>query len=179
MNDFGTAISFLQFLGINPSERPFLILGLLIIGVGIILYIRISKIKNTLEKVKLNIKAIVSFLATAKPKFDSGLIEAMSPLRIKPEGYEILEKSGFKKIMEDLDSRKEILDCISGQNPTTKLDVEKYSTVLFGTLLDNKEFMNPIKTYLYNFPDHRDIFPTLAGIYIRDEYLKEHQEVIN
>ncbi len=37
--------------------------------------------------------------------------------------------------------------------------------------------MNPIKTYLFNNPNARESYQTLAGLYIRDEYLEDHPEI--
>lgn len=145
-------------------------------AVMFVFYLRLNRFEKVLNKIKLNIKAIVTFLATDRPKFDTSIIEAMSPLQIKPNGYSILEESGFKTLIENGDNRKKVLCCISDQNPTAKLDVEKYAIVYFSTLLEN-DFMNPIKTYLYEHPNVREIFPTLAGLYIRDEYLKDHPEI--
>ena len=169
-------ISLLQLFGITPDRYPFLVLAILIVFCAAVIYIRVNKINNTLNKVKLNIKAIVTFLSTDRPNFDIAIIEAMSPLRIKEKGYEILEESGFRRIMSDSEKRAKILSCIADQDPTTKLDVEKTAIVFFATLLEN-EFMNPIKSYLYEHPDNREVFPTLAGLYIRDEYLKDHLEI--
>lgn len=173
-------ISLLQLFGITPDKYPFLVLAVLIIAGDAFIYFTINKdikkINRTLEKVKLNIKAISTFLTTDRPRFDISIIEAMSPLNIKEKGYQILEESGFKAMMSDPEKRAKILACVADQNPTTKLDVEKTSIVFFATLLEN-EFMNPIKSYLYEHPDNREVFPTLAGLYIRDEYLKDHLEI--
>jgi len=38
--------------------------------------------------------------------------------------------------------------------------------------------MNPIKTYLFDNPSARESYQTLAGLYIRDAYLKDHPEII-
>jgi hypothetical protein len=37
--------------------------------------------------------------------------------------------------------------------------------------------MLPIKVYLYNTPKDGEMFSRLAGLYIRDEYLKDHPEI--
>lgn len=168
-------LELLTLFGVTPDKYPFLVLGILIVAGVIYLRVVLGQTNKTISKVKLNIKAIVTFLATGGTKFDPSIIESMSPLQIKPNGDRILTESGFKTIMSS-ENRTDILRCISEQNPTTKLDVEKYSIVFFSTLLEN-EYMNPIKTYLYNHPEHRPYFQTLAGLYIRDEYLKEHLEI--
>ena len=107
---------------------------------------------------------------------DPTLIRSMSPLTIQPAGYTILENSGFKTIMDNQVHRQVILKFIADASPNTRLDVEQKALILFSTLMLN-EYMNPIKTYLYDNPAAREIFPTLAGLYIRDEYLKDHPEI--
>ena len=167
----------LSLFGITPDKYPFLVLAILIVAGVIYLRVVLGQTNKTINKIKLNIKAIVTFLATTpRSKLDTSLIESMSPLQIKEAGYTILEESGFKTIMENAEYKSKVLACISDQNPTAKLDVEKYSIVYFSTLLEN-EFMTPIKTYLYNHPEKAEIFPTLAGLFIRDEYLKVHTEI--
>jgi hypothetical protein len=180
-------ITLLNFFGITPDKYPFLVLGILmVIGFVVVngnfnkkmdkLGKRIDHLERTLEKVKLNMKAIITFLATTQENFDPSIIESMSPLQIKPQGYEILNESGFIEIMQNAEMRRKILSYVDDQEPTAKLDVEKYAIVCFNTILE-EEFMRPVKTYLYNYPNQRQSFPTLAGLYIRDEYLKEHPEI--
>ncbi len=174
-------VTLLNFFGITPDKYPSLVLGIWILALALWQNSKINKmgasINATLAKIKSNIKVIVTFLATMYPeKFDTRLIEAMSPLRIKEGGYEILKESGFTAIMENKNHRSEILACIASQDPKSKLDVERYAIVYFPTLLE-EDFLLPIKTYLYNFSKNREIFPMLAGLYIRDEYLKDHPEI--
>ena len=173
-------VSLLTLFGITPDKYPFLVLAILVVACTAFIYFTINteikRIHRSLDKIRLNIKAIVTFLATDRPRFDISIIEAMSPLRIKDKGYEMLDQSGFTEIMTDNEKRSKILACIADQNPNTKLDVEKTAIVSFATLLENP-FMNPIKTFLYEHPDNRNVFPTLAGVFIRDEYLKDHSEI--
>jgi hypothetical protein len=114
--------------------------------------------------------------ATNRGKLDTALIQVMSPMFITEKGHKLLEDSGFKSIFDDPAHREEFLTYLSTQNPTTKLDVETQAIISFATFLE-KDFMSPIKTYFYNNPSTRDSFRTLAGLYIRDEYLKDHPEI--
>ena len=66
---------------------------------------------------------------------------------------------------------------LQSQNPRPKLDVESFAIVSFATFLE-KDCMNPIKTYLFDNPSARESYQTLAGLYIRDAYLKDHPEII-
>lgn len=173
-------LSFLASLGITPGTYPFIYLTVVILGASFFLNKsfgkKIKSLDETVQKVKTNIKVIVTFLATDRPRFDSNIIEAMSPLQIQEKGYDIIRSSGLDKMMGDSETRKKILACVEEQNPRTKLDVENTSIVCFGILM-TKDFMAPIKTYLYNFPNVRDVFPTLVGLYIRNAYLNDHPEI--
>ena len=166
--------SFLQAFGITPDKYPFAVLGILII-VGTI-YIRLS-IGKKLSKVKDNVLVVITHLATSRSaRLNTDLIVSMSPLQIPPAGFVVVEQSGLKKIMDNPDCHKVILKQIEDMQPATKLDVEQKSIVLFETIMLNS-FMNPVKTYLYENPPMREIMPVLAGLYIRDFYLKAHPEI--
>jgi hypothetical protein len=170
-------VSLLNLFGITPDKYPFLILGLLIIAAAG--YIRLS-IGRTMGKMKDNILVIVTYLSTSaanRGKLDTSLIQIMSPMIITPQGYEALASSGFKAIFDIPKHRAQIMSYLRSQNPRTKLDMESLSIVSFATFLE-KNFMDPIKTYLFNNPSARESYQTLAGLYIRDEYLKDHPEII-
>jgi hypothetical protein len=170
-------ISLLNLFGITPDKYPFLVLGLLIIaGTG---YIRFS-IGRTMGKMNDNILIIITYLSTSvanRGKLDTSLIQMMSPMRITLRGHDALANSGFKEIFDTPKHRAQFMSYLQSQNPRTKLDVESFAIVSFATFLE-KDFMNPIKTYLFNNPHARETYQTLAGLYIRDEYLKDHPKII-
>lgn len=169
-------IDLLNLLGITPDKYPFLLLGILLIS-GIV-YIRLS-LGGKLGKIKDNVLVIITHLSSSasnRGRLDTNLIQVMSPLRITEQGYKALEDSGFKSIIDTPEHRAQFMAYLLAQNPRTRLDVESYAIVSFATFLE-KDFMSPIKTYLYNNPTKRNSFRTLAGIYIRDEYLKDHPEI--
>lgn len=166
----------LEMFGITHDKYPFLVLGILIVA-GFI-YLRFS-IGNKLGKVKDNVLIIITHLsasASRRGRLDTALIQVMSPMVITEQGQTVLNESGFKNIIATPEHRAEFIAYIQAQNPNTKLDVESYSIISFSTFLE-REFMNPIKTYLYNNPNMRDVYTTLAGLFIRDEYLKDHPEI--
>lgn len=166
----------LNAFGITPERYPFLVLGILIIGGTV--YIRYS-IGNKLGKIKDNVLIIVTHLsnsASARGRLDTNLIQVMSPMAITPKGHDILVESGFTTIMNTPEKRKEILSHLHKQNPDTKLDVENQAILSFASVLE-MECVNPIKGYLYNHPHIREVYTTLAGLLIRDEYLKDHPEI--
>jgi len=174
-------ITFLSFFGATPGNSPFLVLGALMVGLTLWQNAKLNafekRIEVTLGKIKTNIKVIVTFLATVYPdRFDVSLIEGMSPLRIKEGGYDILNRSGFAAIMKNREFRNKILSYVAEENPASKLDVQNYAIIYFPTILE-EDFMLPIKAYLYNFPKDGEMFSRLAGLYIRDEYLKDHLDI--
>jgi len=170
-------ITLLNLFGITPDKYPFLVLGLLIIAVAG--YIRFS-IGGTMGRMKDNILVIITYLSTNAPnrgKLDTSLIKMMSPMRITPQGHEVLVDSGFMAVFNTPRYKAQYMSYLRSQNPRTKLDVESLAIVSFATFLE-KDFMNPIKTYLFNNPAVRETYQTLAGLYIRDEYFKDHPEII-
>ena len=169
-------IEFLNLFGISPDKYPFLVLGLLIIACAG--YIRFS-IGRKLGKIKDNVLVVITHLSNStsrRGRLDTSLIQVMSPMVITTGGHQVLSDSGFKTIMDNAQHRTEVLSHISEQEPKTRLDVENLAIVSFATILE-RDFMGPIKTYLYNNPNSRESYITLAGIFIRDEYLKDHPEI--
>ena len=181
-------LGFLNFFGFTPASHPDIVLGVLIIAAVIYLRtsimtsansigVRIDAIESVMDKMKSNIKVIATFLSADRPTFNVGLLEAMSPLQIKPDGMKILEESGFKGVIDSSEENKrKFFDYITEQEPNSKLDVENYSVMAFAALL-SESFMKPVQNYLYNFPNNREVFPYLAGVYIRDLYLVAHPEI--
>ena len=169
-------LSLLQSFGITPDKYPFLVLAILIIA-GFI-FIRLS-IGGKLNKVKENVLIVITYLssrATNRGRLDTTLIRNMSPMTIMEKGKQILDDSGFIEIFDKSDNREKILSYLLKRSPKTKLDVETLAIITFSTFL-KEDFMSPIKTYLYEHSDTREDYMTLAGLYIRDEFLKEHPEI--
>lgn len=169
-------VSLLNLFGITPEKYPFLVIGFLIIG-GVV-YIRVS-IGGKLGKIKDNVLIVITHLSSAASKrgrLDTSLIQVMSPMTITDQGHAVLQDSGFKTVMGIAAHRSEVMNAIATQEPKTKLDVENYSIVYFSTFLE-RDFMQPVKTYLYNNPNIRESYTTLAGVFIRDEYLRDHPEI--
>ena len=167
-------LDILTAFGITPDKYPFFFLACLII-IGFI-YVRIS-LGNPLAKVKENIIVIVTHLTSSRAKLNPTLIKQMSPLQIQPEGQKILVDSGFVDFFSNSLNKQKFIDIVLAQKPKTKLDVESYSIYSFLELMTKDGEMNNIKSYLYQHPDIRETFPTLAGVYIRDSYLTEHPEI--
>ena len=169
-------IQLLQLFGITPDKYPFLVLGILIIA-GFI-FIRIS-IGGKLNKVKENVLIVITYLssrATNRGRLDTSLIRSMSPMTITEKGKKVLDDSGFTAIFNNSNNQDKIMSYLLKRNPKTKLDVESFAIVAFSIFL-TEDFMSPVKTYLYEHPGSREDYMTLAGLYIRDEFLKKHLEI--
>jgi hypothetical protein len=176
-------INLLQFLGFTPDQYPFLVLGVFILAGFVYMRISMGKqlepINTKLGKVKDNVVVIITHLsatASARGRLDTNLIQVMSPMVLTDQGRQVLNDSGFVDIVESPACRAEVLSYLDRQLPNTRLDVENQAILSVSALLE-KDFMNPVKVYLYNNPNIRETFVTLAGIYIRDEYLKDHPEI--
>lgn len=169
-------ISIFTYLGITHDKiLPILIIGIFLYCMSVKF---LKPIKTTLGNVKDNILVIATHLSsTARAKLDSNLIKQMSPLTIQPEGLKILEDSGFVTAFNLSGNKEKIFRVIQDRSPKTKLEVENHSIFAFLDLMINDAFLNPIKAYLYQHPDVRDTYPTLAGVYIRDKFLEEHLEI--
>lgn len=167
-----TVVQFLEFFGITPTTRPFFCLALLVIA-GFI-YMRIS-IGRPVSKMKDNLLVLITHLASSRGKLDTSLIKQMSPLQIQPAGQAILQEVGFPKIFED--NKEKFFSIIRNKKPQTKLEVESYAIYSFIEVMTTDGILNRVKVYLYEHPNIRETFPTLAGVYIRDKYLEENQNI--
>jgi hypothetical protein len=133
-----------------------------------------------LGRIKDNVMVVITHLsssASINSRLEPSLIQVMSPMVLTEKAIEILKESGFIAVMNNPQKRRSILHEVSTQNPQTKLDVESYAVIATSVFLE-KDFMNPVKAYLYNNPNIRETFAVLAGIYIRDEFFKDHPEII-
>ncbi len=166
-----TIKDWLTILGI-----PAIIVALLFIGRKLQI---LDDLKKTVEKIKHNIKAMADSMINSDLVFDHTKLQSYSPFKLTEKGKEYLEKIGF---ISTFNSNKEIFfDCIDMDHPKTKYDVElaAYRSML---LLRNKEdLMKPIKIHLYNNPNDEESFESIsryAGVYIRDQYLDLHPEIV-
>ena len=165
--------SILTTIGFPPSTHPFIFLAILIIlgFISIALYLG-----KPLRRIRENVLVIITHLSTAnRGKLDTNLIKQMSPLQIQPAGQKVLDDSTFTKIFNE--NKNKFFATIDEKNPQTKLEVENYSIYSFSDIFIKDEALNPVKAYLYQNPSIRETFPTLAGVYIRDEYLRCHPEI--
>lgn len=135
----------------------------------------LNDLKETMDKVKHNIKVIYDTLLQSKIKFDPTEIRSFSPFQLTEEGMQKIKNLSFDDIFAK--NKSDFLTFIDSEQPKTKYDVEIASIKSVIVLFD-KEYFSPVKSYLYNNPevDERTLRTTL-GIYIRDQYFVSHPEI--
>lgn len=148
---------------------------------GALLYIGkqlhiLSELKKTSDTIKHNVKVISDFLAKKSSfHFDTSELKNYSPLSLTPEGNQFITKLGFNNVFSE--HKADFFNYIVEQNPALKYDVE-LSAIKSITFLADKPYMEFLKVFFYNTPNRNmgNTAPTL-GVYVRDEYLKEHPEI--
>lgn len=148
---------------------------------GALLYIGkklqiLNELKKTSETIKHNVKVISDFLTKKSSlHFDPCELKNYSPLTLTPQGSEFIKKLGFDNAFKE--NKLDFFHCIDEEKPKLKYDVE-LSAIKSISLLSDKPYMEFLKVFFYNNPDRNmgNVSPTL-GVYVRDEYLKEHAEI--
>ncbi len=135
----------------------------------------LDELKITTDKIKANLKVVCDFLIR-KANFNPAELQGYSPLQLTPEGREFISKSGFESIFNTY--KADFFHWIDNEKPKLKYDVEAAS-IKSVFILSDKEYMRFLKIFFYNEPKRNmeNTAPTL-GIYIRDQYLAEHPEII-
>lgn len=135
----------------------------------------LNDLKETMDKVKHNIKVICDTLLQSEIKFDSREIRSFSPFQLTEEGRQKIKSLDFNNIFAE--NKSDFLAFIDSEQPKTKYDVEIASIKSVITLFE-KEYFNAIKSYLYNNPEVDDrALRTTLGVYIRDQYFALHPEI--
>src|SRR6185436_16411964 len=111
-----------------------------------------DNLTKSITIIKNNLQIATNALIRNKimSKDEQNLLQAASPLNLTPMGTKLLTDSGFISVFEN--NRNAFFNFINSETPRTKLDVE-LSAIKAVLLLFDKEFMNPVKIYLYNNPN--------------------------
>ncbi len=135
----------------------------------------LDDLKNTVGKMKTNLKIISDFLTTNYSEFNPKELQGYSPLQLTEEGLRFLHNIGFIKIFNK--HREDFFKCIDSEQPKLKYDVE-VAAIKSVYMLSDKDFMSFLKEYFYNNPTRNlgNTAPTF-GVYIRDRYLEDHPEL--
>ncbi|MFA6533578.1 MAG: hypothetical protein WCT37_00220 [Patescibacteria group bacterium] len=135
----------------------------------------LDDLKETMEKVKHNVKVICDTLSKPKIDFNPQDIQSYSPLKLTTVGEKKIIDIGFADIFRNNSS--DFLGFIKSESAGTKYDVEIAAIKSVKVLFD-KEYFNPIKSYLYNNPSENvDTLFTTLGVYVRDNYLEQYPEI--
>jgi hypothetical protein len=129
----------------------------------------------TIRKAKDNLKVVVDYLISRDNSFPCDKLANYSPVSLTENGRKYLSRLSFYKIFSE--NKYNFFRCIDEEMPTSKIEVE-ISAVKSVLLLFENEYFRTVKDYLYNHPeDNRNTFAKIAGVYVRDEYLKAHPEI--
>ncbi len=134
---------------------------------------RLYRLEGTLEK-------LLIYMKNKNPKMDVAAFIAKSPLQLSALGWDILEKTGGKKIIDD--NFTELFRLLDSQRDKFRspLDLQHHATRLILELIDT-EMCVPLRDYVYYNP----IYVTdngekllidlvscadIMGIYLRNKY---------
>ena len=176
----GTATALLQQVNnIMSFINIIVVIGVASVITGLIYIGRklqiLDDLKITTGKIKCNLKVVSDHLIRSSAVFNPSELQSYSPLNLTPAGDEFIKKMGFDKVFEV--NKSDFFHCIESENPKLKYDVELLAIKSISLLYD-KEYMNFLKILFYNDPK-RNIENTAStlGVYIRDKYLAEHQNI--
>ena len=138
---------------------------------------KVGNLEKIINKIKHNIQVICNSLTESPDiNFDHGRLQSFSPLRLTEKGMKYLrEDVKFLDIFNE--NKQDFFNYLNSEEPKTKFEVEQTAnkSILF---LFNKEYIKPIKIYLYNNPNENlQSLSQVAGVYVRDKYLEEHPEI--
>lgn len=137
----------------------------------------LQRIEEYMKVVGHNMGVVTNYLTKAGDGFEPNELKQFSPFQLTEEGLELIKRVSFDVICRDNEvvffeemNRLGVLG--------TKYDVEKAAIRSIYFLMD-QSFMTPVKVFLYNNPKRtiENIAPTL-GVYLRDNYLERHPEII-
>ena len=149
-------------------------------AVGAFVYISrklqiLSDLKTDVAKVKNNLKVVSDYLTRHHNKFNPSELRALSPLQLTEEGRRMIEGLGFHDVFNE--NKNDFWEVIKEAKPELKYDVEVAAVKSIYALYD-RPYMNFLKVFFYNNPERgfEDTAPTL-GVFVRDEFLREHPEI--
>ncbi len=141
---------------------------------------KIDKIGEKFSKVEIHNSRLVSaiveiqgfFTKKGYPLSQNIAITPGSPLRLTEYGEQLIDETGFNKILSD--NKIELINLVKGRNPQTNYDIQEYSTQVMKELVrSNNPIVKPLKEYAFQKGLMLDIILDSAGIVLRDEVMKE------
>lgn len=135
----------------------------------------LDELNITVDKIKNNLKVVIDFLIQNNNNFPCSRLANYSPISLTQDGHDFLQKISFYQIFET--HKKDFIECINEDSPKSKLEVETSAikSILF---LFERDYFKSVKDFLYNNPfENKNDFAKIAGVYIRDQYLRLHPEI--
>ncbi len=142
----------------------------------------VKKILSKTESLESSFKPVVPAIVEIQGKFSQAghnilfplTVTPGSPLKLTDYGEQLMESSGFDKILKNANNRKILVDFVKAMNPQTPYDVQECSIKGIQKLLEkNNPILAPLKDYAYSTGLSTEILVQPAGILLRDKVLKE------
>ena len=141
---------------------------------------KIDLFRNPLAEIQIFLGRSTEFVPV-HPVKSKGFTETKSPTQLTNLGEKLLDESGAKKAIDD--NFDELEEKINEKNFKNAYDVQSYIS-RFVAKLGKKDFMIPIKNFVYKNPNYGDVELELIDVqramlvYLRDKYLEKHSEIL-
>ena len=134
----------------------------------------LDTLKKTTDRIKDNLKIVTDWL-TDNTEFDQKELNTYSQLNLTETGRKLIAENSFEEVFKN--NKPDFFNYIDGEEPKLKYDVEQ-AAIKSIYLLADKSYMSFIKVFLYNNPKRsiENVAPTY-GVFVRDKYLAEHEEI--
>lgn len=152
-------LSVLTYFGFTPANvTPLVVVGV----IGLMFVFKHTKpIRDSLQDIRERFARLEGSL--------SGAFQAQSPIALKPIGLEALEKSGFKKWIDEHEDQI-LAKCSFMKNP---YDIQETAFKLFDQM-DFGDFEPKIKEAAFGYGWSLETMKRVGAIYFRDLCLKNH-----
>jgi len=130
----------------------------------------IGWLKKSMEKIEDTVKDIANTQSVAKDNKNFNLMGNASPLKLKPEGVTVLEKSGMKDF---IDNNEKMLHENCGHDcDISAYEIQEKVFDLFDNLEFEKEVDKKFKDYAYKEGMNIETIRRIGAIYFRDKCLQ-------
>ena len=141
----------------------------------------IGWLKKSIEKIEETVKDIANTQSVAKDNKNFDLMGNASPIRLKPEGINVLGNSGMK---EYVDTHESELHKQCGHNcDISAYEIQENVFDLFDNMEFEKSIDKQFKDYAYKQGMNMETIRRIGAIYFRDKCLKlcdlNHSDVDN
>jgi len=148
-----------------------------------------QEIIPALNDIKKSISNLLIYLKSKDKSFDSNLFMSKSPIRLTPLGFEILNKIGGDKFVDD--NKLILIERMNLRGINTALDSQIQAPAIIYEFHDDPSFKK-IKDYIFNNPYYKgknadgedvevalnlDSISNIIGIYLRDVYLDTRDDL--